>query len=54
MPVTIVTGCSSGFGLLTALEFARRGNTAFATMRNTAKSGNLQRLAEKENLAGGV
>jgi NAD(P)-dependent dehydrogenase (short-subunit alcohol dehydrogenase family) len=42
MAVVVITGCSSGFGKLTALEFARRGNRAFATMRNTAKDGPLQ------------
>jgi NAD(P)-dependent dehydrogenase (short-subunit alcohol dehydrogenase family) len=40
--VAVITGCSSGFGKLTALEFARRGNRVFATMRNTAKDGPLQ------------
>lgn len=42
MAVVVITGCSSGFGKLTALEFARRGNKVFATMRNTAKDGPLQ------------
>jgi NAD(P)-dependent dehydrogenase (short-subunit alcohol dehydrogenase family) len=42
MAVVVITGCSSGFGKLTALEFARRGNRVFATMRNTAKDGPLQ------------
>lgn len=42
MAVAVITGCSSGFGKLTALEFARRGNRVFATMRNTAKDGPLQ------------
>lgn len=50
MAVALITGCSSGFGLLTALELARRGDTVFATMRNLAKSANLERQAEKEDL----
>jgi NAD(P)-dependent dehydrogenase (short-subunit alcohol dehydrogenase family) len=37
MAVAVITGCSSGFGMLTAVEFARRGDTVYATMRNTAK-----------------
>ena len=35
MANVLITGCSSGFGLLTALEFARKGDHVFATMRNT-------------------
>lgn len=50
MAVAVITGCSSGFGKLTALEFARRGNRVFATMRNTAKDGPL----EAEAAAAGV
>ncbi len=41
MATVLITGCGSGFGKLTALEFARRGDTVFATMRNTAKVGPL-------------
>jgi len=41
MPVVVITGCSSGFGMLAALEFARRGDRVYATMRNTAKAGPL-------------
>jgi NAD(P)-dependent dehydrogenase (short-subunit alcohol dehydrogenase family) len=33
-----VTGCSSGFGLLTAVVFAERGHHVVATMRDTAKA----------------
>ncbi len=46
MSVVVVTGCSSGIGKLTALEFARRGNTVFATMRNTGKDGPLREEAK--------
>lgn len=38
MSVVLITGCSSGFGKLAAIEFARRGDNVFASMRNTAKS----------------
>ena len=41
MSVVLITGCSSGFGKLAALEFARRGDTVFASMRDTKKSGPL-------------
>jgi len=34
MPVVLITGCSSGFGLATALGFAGRGDQVIATMRN--------------------
>jgi NAD(P)-dependent dehydrogenase (short-subunit alcohol dehydrogenase family) len=46
MAVVVITGCSSGFGMLTALEFARRGDTVYATMRNTAKADRLRTGAE--------
>jgi NAD(P)-dependent dehydrogenase (short-subunit alcohol dehydrogenase family) len=38
MSVVLITGCSSGFGKLAAIEFARRGDKVFASMRNTAKA----------------
>jgi NAD(P)-dependent dehydrogenase (short-subunit alcohol dehydrogenase family) len=50
MSNVLITGCSSGFGLLAALEFARRGDTVFATMRDTSKDGDLKAAAAKENL----
>ncbi|MEX2245666.1 MAG: SDR family oxidoreductase [Dehalococcoidia bacterium] len=42
MSVVLVTGCSSGFGKLTAIAFARRGDTVFATMRDPSKDGALR------------
>jgi NAD(P)-dependent dehydrogenase (short-subunit alcohol dehydrogenase family) len=36
--------------MLTALEFARRGHTVHATMRNLAKDGDLKAAAEKDKL----
>src|SRR5512141_2304549 len=41
MAVVLVTGCSSGFGMLAAIEFARRGDMVYASMRDTLKSGPL-------------
>jgi NAD(P)-dependent dehydrogenase (short-subunit alcohol dehydrogenase family) len=51
MSNVLITGCSSGFGLLSALEFARRGDTVFATMRDTSKAGALNDAAAKEGLS---
>ena len=48
----LVTGCSSGFGRLMAEDFARKGATVFATMRNTPRpeAEELETLAETEGL----
>jgi NAD(P)-dependent dehydrogenase (short-subunit alcohol dehydrogenase family) len=46
----LITGCSSGFGYLTALEFARKGDRVFATMRNLEKSAQLKEAAASEKL----
>lgn len=35
--IAIITGSSSGFGLLTSLEFAKKGYLVIATMRNVKK-----------------
>jgi len=51
MSVVLITGCSSGFGLETALAFARRGDTTYATMRNLAKADRLLERARAEDLA---
>ena len=37
--VILITGCSSGFGLLTAARLASRGHRVIASMRNLNKSG---------------
>ena len=50
MANVLITGCSSGFGLLTALQFARKGDTVFATMRNPAKASELEQAKEAEKL----
>ena len=51
MAVVLITGCSSGFGLLSARHFARKGETVYASMRNTAKAGALEEARDKEKLA---
>jgi NAD(P)-dependent dehydrogenase (short-subunit alcohol dehydrogenase family) len=38
MANVLITGCSSGFGLLTALRFARAGDRVVATMRSPDKA----------------
>ncbi len=50
MATVLITGCSSGFGLLTALHFARKGDTVYASMRNTAKAGELEQAKQAESL----
>ena len=50
MGVCLVTGTSSGFGLLIALELARRGDTVVATMRDTLKRDDLEAAAKADGL----
>ena len=50
MARVLITGCSSGIGLLTAARFAREGERVFASLRNPAKAGELERLAREESL----
>jgi len=47
--VALITGSSSGFGLLTTVELAKRGYKVVATMRDTTRRG---RLDEAVNAAG--
>jgi len=51
LPIAVITGASSGFGLLIALELARRGHRVIATMRNVNHSGPLMRRAGEAGLA---
>lgn len=46
----IVTGSSSGFGLLSAVELACSGYDVIATMRNPKKSSALMELAQKKQV----
>lgn len=46
----IVTGTSSGFGKLIAIELAKSGVNVIATMRNTDKASSLIKLAEEQKV----
>ena len=50
MPTVLITGCSSGFGLLTALRFARDGDRVVATMRDPARQPDDLRRAVADGL----
>ena len=50
MPVTLVTGTSTGIGFATALHLARHRHRVVATMRNLAKAGPLEEAARAERL----
>lgn len=45
MPTVLITGTSSGFGLVTAVELAKRGWNVIATMRDLTKRAELDRAA---------
>ncbi|MCL6571578.1 MAG: oxidoreductase [Bacillus sp. (in: Bacteria)] len=49
-PIALVTGSSSGFGLLTALELGMNGFQVIATMRNMGKSSELLEAVKRLNL----
>ena len=44
--VAVITGSSSGFGLLTSFELAKAGFQVVATMRNLARRGDLDQAAK--------
>ena len=48
--VVLVTGCSSGIGLETAIECARQGHTVYATVRDKDRCTDLTRRIVSENL----
>jgi NAD(P)-dependent dehydrogenase (short-subunit alcohol dehydrogenase family) len=50
MSNVLVTGSSSGFGLLTAQTFARRGHCVFATVRDPATAEELRTARDAEHL----
>ena len=49
-PISVVTGCSTGIGLATAVELARGGHDVYATMRDLSRSAELRAIAKEESL----
>lgn len=54
MRTVLITGTSSGFGLLTSVEMARRGWHVFATMRNLEKRGRLEAALDEAGVRDNV
>ena len=50
MANVLITGCGSGFGLLTAEKFAREGHRVFATVRDVGRAGELEAARDAERL----
>jgi NAD(P)-dependent dehydrogenase (short-subunit alcohol dehydrogenase family) len=50
----LITGASSGFGLLTTITLARRGWRVIATLRDPARSGRLEDAARAANVLGRI
>jgi NAD(P)-dependent dehydrogenase (short-subunit alcohol dehydrogenase family) len=50
MANVLITGCSSGFGLLTAQRFARAGHRVFATVRDPARAADVVAARDAERL----
>ena len=50
MATVLITGSSTGLGLAAAVALARAGHDVYATMRNPARSPELQTIARKESL----
>lgn len=48
--VVVITGCSSGIGLETAIACAKEGHKVFATMRNLNKKEKLEKRIKDEKL----
>jgi NAD(P)-dependent dehydrogenase (short-subunit alcohol dehydrogenase family) len=52
--VAVITGCSSGFGMLAAVDLARARFKVIATMRNPNASDRLLALANEHNVKGSI
>src|SRR5215469_15921992 len=48
--VAVITGSSSGIGLLTAIEFAQNGYSVVATMRDMKRAVRLEEAAQQANV----
>ena len=51
MSNVVITGCSSGFGLLSAITFAEHGHCVYATMRDPRKADALHAAADAAGVA---
>lgn len=51
MKKVLITGASSGFGLLSSISLAKKGYEVIATMRNLERSKELKELAKKEKVS---
>ena len=51
MAVVLITGCSSGFGKVSALAFARNGYQVYAGARNPADCDDIAGISDQEGLA---
>ncbi|WNB91007.1 oxidoreductase [Bacillus sp. NEB1478] len=52
--IAIVTGSSSGFGMLSAVELAKAGFEVISTIRNMDKSESLLKLADEQNVSDSI
>jgi NAD(P)-dependent dehydrogenase (short-subunit alcohol dehydrogenase family) len=52
--IALLTGASSGFGLLTSIELAKAGFRVVATVRDLSRSGRLDETAAAANVAGRI
>lgn len=52
--IALVTGASSGFGLLTSITLAQKGYQVIATMRDLSRSDSLLLLAEKAGVSSSI
>ena len=50
--IALITGCSSGFGLLTSVELAKAGFRVVATMRDLSRREALDRAASEARVSG--
>jgi len=51
MRTVLITGASSGIGLATSVELAKRGWSVVATMRDLAKRGELDRQLQSAGVS---
>jgi len=49
--IILITGCSSGFGFLSAIHLAKKSHQVIATMRNLTKRARLDSEITKQNLS---